>query len=177
MRVASGFMAAKHLFSAGAGRHLERDDMEIFSLGGKSTPAGTAHALAQQPEVAQARRMLDVGGGTGSFLSAALHANPELTGTLVELPEVAALARQKLANEPRAQVLDADVTRDELPTGHDLILVANLAHLLGEDDNRALMRRLHKAAAPGATLMLADFWTDPTGPDPPPAALMPGEVL
>jgi O-methyltransferase len=118
--------------------------------------------------------MLDVGGGTGSFLEAALQANPALTGTLVELPAVAAIARDKLSDEPRAEVLDADATRDPLPSGHDLILVANLVHLLGESDNRRLMRNLHE---PGATLMLVDFWTDPTGADPPAAALMSGEFL
>jgi hypothetical protein len=155
-------------------QRLDHDDMEIFSLGVESITAGSAHAIAAQPEIVQARRMLDVGGGTGSFLSAALHVNPELTGTLVELPEVAAIARTKLANEPRAAVVDADVLRDDLPSGHDLILVANLVHLLSDADNRALVRRLHE---PGATIMLADFWTDPTGTEPPPAALMAGEFL
>src|SRR5690242_11687762 len=165
---------AKALRGHAPPRSIADDEMEIFSLGVESITAGSAHAVAHQPEIAEARRMLDVGGGTGSFLEAALQANPALTGTLVELPAVAAIARHKLSDEPRAVVLDADATTDPLPGGHDLILVANLAHLLGESDNRRLMRNLHE---PGATLMLVDFWTDPTGADPPAAALMSGEFL
>jgi SAM-dependent methyltransferase len=158
-------------------RRIADDETEIFSLGVESITAGAAHAVAGQPEVASARRMLDVGGGTGSFLAAAFQANSALTGTLVELPEVAAIARHKLANEPRAEVLDGDAVRDDLPANHDLILVANLVHLLNELDNRELMRKLRSAAEPGATLMLVDFWTDATGTDPPAAAVMAGEFL
>lgn len=157
-----------------APRTIAEDETEVFSLGVQSITAGAAHAFAEQPEVASARRMLDVAGGTGSFITAALHANAELSGTLVELPEVAAIARRRLADEPRISVIDADAVHDELPAGHDLILVANLVHLLGDDENRALVRNLHE---PGATLMLVDFWTDPTGTDPVPAALMAGEFL
>ena len=157
--------------------HLTAEEVEVFSLGVESITGGTAHALSLQPEIGDARRALDIGGGTGSFLRAALHSNPELSGTVVELPSVAAIAERRLADEPRIDVIAADVLRDPLPGDHDLIIVANLVHLFDEQGNRTLMRRLREAASQGATLMAVDFWTDPTRTDPPAAALMAGEFL
>ncbi len=161
-----------------APRHsLTYDDTELFSLGVEAITGGSAHALSMQPEMADAHRVLDLGGGTGSFLLAALHTNPDLTGTVVDLPEVAAIAERRLQDEPRVEVVAADALRDPLPDGHDLIIVANLVHLFDEDGNRALMRRLREASPDGATLMAIDFWTDDSRTDPPVAALMAGEFL
>jgi hypothetical protein len=75
----------------------------------------------------------------------------------------------------RIDVVGADAVRDPLPGGHDVALVANVAHLLSPEDNRTLLRRLRAASEPGTRLLLVDFWTDATHTDPPFAALMAGE--
>jgi predicted nicotinamide N-methyase len=154
-----------------------RDDAELFGAGVEAITAGAAHVLAAQPEIARARRLLDVGGGTGSFLVAALHANAELEGTVVELPELAAVAKPRLASEPRASVAVADALVDPLPRDHDTLLAANLVHLFSEDQVRVLFAKLREAAAADATLLVVDFVTDSTGTEPPFAAIMAGEFF
>ncbi len=154
---------------------LGGEDARIFADGVEAITAGAAHALAAQPEIARARRLLDVGGGSGSFLAAALAAHPSLEGALVELPEVAAVAREKLAGVAGASVQVADVLQAPLPSGHDTMLVANLVHLFDEDQIQVLLSALREAAEPGATLLIVDFWTDPTHTEPAMAALMAGE--
>ncbi|MGI8628243.1 MAG: methyltransferase [Geodermatophilaceae bacterium] len=56
-------------------------------------------------------------------------------------------------------VLAGDVTTDPLPADHDAFLVANLVHYWSPDENKQMLTRMAQAAAPGARLMLADFWT------------------
>ena len=161
---------------AGAQRPVHEFDDEqtrIFAEGVEAITAPPAHALPDAHDWASRSRVLDVGGGTGSFLLALLDRHPHLSGTLVELPAVAAVARERLAG--RAEVVVADALTDPLPEGHDAFVVANLVHLLGTDGSRALLERLRKVAAPGAHVLLVDFWTDPTHSDPPIAALMAGE--
>ena len=46
--------------------------------------------------------MLDLGGGTGSFLLAVLRQHPTIEATLFELPAAVAVARQRLAGNPLA---------------------------------------------------------------------------
>jgi hypothetical protein len=154
---------------------LGGEDTRIFADGVEAITGGAAHALAAQPEIARARRLLDVAGGTGSFLAAAIAEHPSLEGTLVELPEVATVARDKLAGEARATVQVVDVLQEPLPRDHDTMLAANLVHLFGEDQIRLLLGALREAAEPGATLLIVDFWTDPTHTEPAIAALMAGE--
>jgi SAM-dependent methyltransferase len=157
-------------------RSLSSDDQRVFSEGVEALTAGPAGALAASYEWDRHERVMDVGGGTGSFLLAVRERHPRLAATLVERPEVAALARRRLAGTPIA-VVDGDALADPLPDGHDAVLIANVAHLLSPEDNRRLLERVRAVVPAGARLLLVDFWTDPHRVDPPFAALMAGEFL
>jgi chemotaxis methyl-accepting protein methylase len=75
----------------------------------------------------------------------------------------------------RIHVVAGDALSDELPGGHDVVLVANLARYWSTETNVELLRRIRVAVSPGAHLLLADFWTDPTHTQPLLAALLAGE--
>jgi hypothetical protein len=157
---------------------LTEDEAAIFSAGVEAVTAGSAHALAASGALAGCRRLLDVGGGTGSFLVAALQHDERLEGTLLEVEPVLSVARAGIESGPfadRIDVVGADALTDPLPRGHDAILVANVAHLLSPADNATVLRRLREVSDPGTHLLLVDFWTDATHTDPPFAALMAGE--
>ena len=71
-----------------------------FSSGVEAFSAGAALALAESYDFAYHRRVLDVGGGTGSFLISVLRRYTDLQGTLFELPGACAVARRHLSGEP-----------------------------------------------------------------------------
>jgi SAM-dependent methyltransferase len=159
---------------------FELDDelQQVVSAGIEAVLAGPAAALANSYDFAAHRRLLDVGGGTGSWSVAAVRAHPGLTATVLELPVVAAMARERVAAaglEGRIDVVEGDAMAGALPTGHDVVLVANLVHYWSPAQNRDLLGRIRAAAEPGARLLLADFWTDATHTSPVHAALMAGE--
>ncbi len=160
--------------------HLAEEEQRIFSEGVEAIQAGPAQALPTVYDFSPHRRLLDVGGGTGSWLSAILRHYPDLQATLFELPEAAALARRQLATDPATRqvaVVAGDFFADPLPGGHDAVLIANVAHLFSPEHNRALLRATRQTIPDGARLLLVDFWTDPTHTEPPFAALMAGEFL
>jgi ubiquinone/menaquinone biosynthesis C-methylase UbiE len=153
---------------------------QIFSTGVEAFTAPVAAALAGTYDFGRHRRVLDVAGGTGSFLVAVLKQHPGLQATLFELPGPCAVARQKLQNVPegkRISIVEGDVFKDSLPDGHDVVIVANAAHVFSAEHNAALMKSIRASVAAGSRLLLADLWTDPTYRQPPPAALMSGEFL
>jgi len=163
--------------------HFERfsaEEQRIFSEGVESFSAPMAAALAAAYDFGRHRRLLDAGGGTGSFLIAVLRRHAALKATLFELPGAAAVARQRLAREPegaRIDVIAGDMFKDPLPGGHDAVLVANTVHVLSVAHNLELFRHIRRHAASGTRLLLVDVWTDPTHTQPPAAPLMAGEFL
>jgi O-methyltransferase domain/Dimerisation domain len=161
------------------GKFDERQQ-EIFSAGVESFSGPGAAALATNYDFGHHRKVLDVAGGTGSFLVAVLKRHANLRGTLLELPGPCAVARQKLANLPegsRIDVIEGDVFRDPLPADHDALIVANTAHVFSVPHNLELMRKMRAGVQPRARLLLVDLWTDPSHTQPGPAALISGEFL
>ena len=105
------------------------------------------------------RRVLDVGGGDGSFLRALAPRAPGAELVLFDLPSVAEVARQRFAAaglDGRATVVGGDFTRDALPPGADLITLVRVLH--DHDDPRVerLLRAAHSALAPGGRLLVAE---------------------
>ena len=159
---------------------LTVEQQKIFSEGVEALTAGPAQALATQYDFGRHRRLLDVAGGTGSFLLAILLANPTLNGTLFELPKVAEIAERNLALSPvadRVSVTAGNAMENDLPKGHDVALLANIIHYFLPEQNVELVGRVRAAMEPGARLVLVDWWTDSGHTQPLPAALMAGEFL
>jgi ubiquinone/menaquinone biosynthesis C-methylase UbiE len=153
---------------------------QIFSAGVEALTAPVAAALATTYDFGGHRRLLDVGGGTGSFLLAVLRHYPALRGTLIELPGACAVARQRLSAEPertRIDIVEGDVFKAPLPSDHDVLLIANTIHVFSAAHNLELMRKTRATVQAGARLLLVDLWTDPAHIEPPAAALISGEFL
>jgi len=161
------------------GRFTE-EDQQIFSAGVEAITAGMATSLPEVYDFSPHRQVLDVGGGTGSFLLPLLRRYPALQATLFELPGACTVARQRLADKPegsRVAVVEGNFFTDPLPDGHDVMIVANTLHVLSVDSNLALLDKMHRHAAAGTRLLLVDWWMDPTRTQPTAAALISGEFL
>jgi SAM-dependent methyltransferase len=156
------------------------EEQPLYTAGVEAITAGTARALALTYDFSRHRRVLDLGGGTGSFLRAILGQHSALEAALYDSPTVAALARQRLGGNPfatRLRIVEGDFFTDPLPEDYDAVLIANVFHNFLPERNRALLQRVRACAPEGARLLLVDFWTDPTHTQPLTAALMAGAFL
>jgi hypothetical protein len=95
--------------------------------------------------------VVDVGGGTGVMLQAILAAHPHLRGTLFDLPQVVASAKQ----EERLDVIAGDIFEDPLPRG-DVYVLSQILH--GWPDDRALeiLARCVEAGEQGVRILLVE---------------------
>ena len=156
------------------------DQLQTFTTGVGALTAPTADALAATYDFSRHTSLLDLGGGTGSFVMAARTRYPLLQAAVLERPRSAPLARAALAASAAGtgvSVIEGDLLDGPIPTGHDVYLLANILHLFSPSKNQQLMSRVRDAAPVGARLLLVDFWTDSTRTEPTFAALMAGEFL
>ncbi|HEY5846720.1 MAG TPA: methyltransferase [Microlunatus sp.] len=157
---------------------IDDELVPIMSAGIQAATSGACHALPAAAGLRPGSRLLDIGGGTGSWAIALAAADPALTATVLELADVAAVAEDHVhasGNSDRIDVRVGDLREGDLPAGYDAFLLANVMHYYTPETNRDILKRIRAAAPSGAQLLLADFWTDSTHTQPLPAALMAGE--
>lgn len=156
------------------------EQQRIFSEGVEALTSSAARALATSYDFGQHRRILDLGGGTGSWLIPLLRQHGQLRATLVERVAVAEIARQRLAasvDPRRVEVVASDFLREPIPAGHDVILLAHVLHGFTPVQNLELLRRLRAVVPTGARLLLVDNWTDSTHTQPVLAPLFAAEFV
>lgn len=146
------------------------DELRDFILGMSNIAFLSAPDLLKHLDLARYRHFLDVGGGPGTYTITFLRACPELRATLMDMPPVVEIAREQVhaaGLDERVTFRPGDCTKEDLGEGYDLILISNLVHILGEAENRELVRKCHEALVPGGTLIIKDFLTDPGHTFPP----------
>jgi SAM-dependent methyltransferase len=157
---------------------LSPDLQRVASEGVEAVLAGPAHALPAAFDFGRHRRLLDIGGGTGSWSIAIARHYHHIQAAVLDVPATAELARSKVAAaglDSRISMVAGDATTSELPVGYDAFLLANLIHYFSPEQNQDLLRRVRRAARPGSALLLADWWTNPEHTQPRQAALMAGQ--
>ncbi|BBG02541.1 MULTISPECIES: methyltransferase [Pseudonocardia] len=111
-------------------------------------------------DLSAARCVVDVGGGDGGVLAALLTACPQLSGVLLDRPEVAGRAGAALRGAgvaDRVQIVGADFFEaGAVPQGADVYLLSRILHNWSDDRCRALLNALRVAAGPGGRVLVVE---------------------
>jgi demethylspheroidene O-methyltransferase len=125
--------------------------------------AGSQHLVADDILAAYAfarhRRILDIGGGDGTFLAHLARQVPGPDLILFDLPAVAQRAQTRFEAEGlsgRAEAVGGDMHRDPLPSEADLVTLVRVLHDHDDEAVRRLLARIRKALTPGGTLVIAE---------------------
>lgn len=124
-----------------------------------------AHQIVESIDTRGLRRVLDVGGASGTYTVAFLRANNELRATLLDLPSVIPLAKERLEAEgllERVDLVGADFEREELPSGHDMVFISAIVHQNDRIQNRDLFAKAYRALVPGGRIVIRDHVMDPS---------------
>ena len=104
-------------------------------------------------------RVVDLGAGTGLFSAMAAEALPDASFRLLDLsPDMLAQATARFAGTANGRIETRvfDLASDDLEGPWDLVISALAIHHLGDEDKRALFRRIHDALAPGGLFVNAE---------------------
>ena len=145
-------------------------DAAVFNQYMAQMPSREPSQIMRAYDFTQKRRLIDVGGGHGAFLIAALEANPQLRGGLFDLPKV--VSRAKAAFEAagvtdRCEIIEGDFF-EHVPAGGDVYLVSNILHDWDDERCVRILRNCRAAMGDSSALLVGEA-TLPEGNEPSPA--------
>lgn len=125
---------------------------------------GAAPAIVEAAELRDARSVVDVGGGHGELLAAALTAHPELRGRVFDLAHAEAGAKALFAArgvEARASFIAGDLFAEDPPAA-DVLLLKSVIHDWDDARSVAILRRCAAAIGERGRLVVVE----PPAPEP-----------
>ena len=105
--------------------------------------------------------ILDAGGGTGELAFALLRANPKLTATVMDLPEVVHLAKPPDDIKSRCRFVPGDLF-NEWPVRSDAVVLARVLHDWPDEDAERILSRAREAMPTDGTLYVVEMVLDGT---------------
>lgn len=138
----------------------DEESLRRFMAGMAAAPAERVERIVARclDRAPGAERVLDVGGGPGHM--ARRFVERGLRATLFDTPETVDFVREEydLAEVEGLELVGGDFTTDALPDGpFDVVLLSNVIHIYGPEDNRRLVAEASRVAAPGGVVAIQDF--------------------
>lgn len=107
-------------------------------------------------------KLMDVGGGSGAFLTAVAKAHPDMRCTLFDLPEVAPAAQDRFRREglgDRIGIVGGSFRESPLPRGADAITLVRVLYDHADETVALLLRRVLEALPPGGRVIVSEPMT------------------
>ena len=109
-----------------------------------------------------AHQLLDVGGGSGAFLTAVGQAYPELPLMLFDLPAVVPSAKERLEDAGilhRTEIVAGSFRDEDLPRGADLISLVRVLYDHSDDTVAALLADVYDTLPPRGRIVISEPMT------------------
>jgi SAM-dependent methyltransferase len=136
---------------------------EDFIMGMHSNSMAMAPRAAEEIDLGGRRKLLDLGGGPGTWSVHFVRANPRLTATVFDLPATRPFAEKTIA---RFGVSDhvtfhaGDFHEDELPCCYDVAWLSHILHGEGPESCQRIIEKTVDALEPGGLLLVHEFILD-----------------
>ena len=147
--------------------HLGEDEQRtrtfVMSMHGKAM--GIGRGVIPLLDLAGRKKLLDVGGGPGTFSVLIAQAFPEINCTVLDLPEIVKVATELIERQGAAsqvQVQAGDYHTAPFPPELDVVNFFGMLHQESAEDIRKLAHKAFAALKPGGVVHVMDMMTDDT---------------
>lgn len=128
-----------------------------------------APSIAKAVGLSEARTLLDVGSGAGTYSIHLCKEYPELSVTMFDLPGCLPVARQYIEEfglTDRIRQFAGNFKTDPIPGKYDAVFLSDILHYQTFEENQDLFRKLFGVLRPGGKIIVKDMFVneDPTHP-------------
>jgi len=151
---------------------------EVFNEANAIKAAGSHRAIVNAYDFSGIKTLTDVGGGLGALMAEILKANPNIEGTVLDIPSVIQKTREiikasSLGN--RLKAIECNFFKS-IPKGSDAYLLSNILHDWPDDKCIQILNNCRKAMNDDSELLVMEMMI-PLGNEPSIAKLLDLEML
>jgi len=135
----------------------------VMSMHGRAL--GIGRAVVPQLDLKGRKRLLDIGGGPGTYSVLIAQANPGIFCTVLDLPDIAAIAAELIEQQrmsDRVKTFPGNFRTTEFPSGNDAVIIFGALHQESAESVRGILKRAFDSLQPGGIIYVMDMMTDKT---------------
>jgi len=152
----------------------DKDKTRAFVYAMHERARGMSAVLPHGADFSGRQRLLDVGGGPGTYSMALIRQTPGLRATVLDRPGVLEVTREIVESHgfaDRIDLLPGDYLTSSFGSGYDAALLSGMMHRETPDSCRLLLRKTFDALVPGGLIVVSDVFYDDDRKSTPPFAL------
>ncbi|MFQ6114623.1 MAG: methyltransferase, partial [bacterium] len=129
----------------------------------------SARQVVEGLDLRAVKKMIDVGGGPGTYSMEFVRTSPRIRAVVFDLPEVVAITKeiiQQFEMADRIATKAGDYFVDEFGADYDLAFLSNIIHSNSMEDIIFLFKKVGKSLNPKGRIVVKDFFVNEnrTGP-------------
>lgn len=158
----------------------EPEEVADFIWGMHALARDLAPQVAAKLDLKRVKRLLDLGGGPGTYAIYFAKAKPDLQATVFDLPAPVKIAQENIARHgltARIDTLAGNFLKDDIGFGYDFIWISHILHSHDEEQCHLILNKAIRALNPGGTLAIQDFFLNDDGVSPVGAAMFSVHML
>jgi SAM-dependent methyltransferase len=143
-------------------RAVATDDArrEAFLMGMFNIASMQAPQIVEHIDLSQRRRLLDLGGGPGTYAIHFCLKNPRLEAVVFDLATTRPFAEKTIARyglSDRIRFLPGDFLADKISGDFDVVWLSQILHGDGPDDCHRIVAKAAEALQPGGEMLIQEF--------------------
>ena len=143
----------------------DEEGRESFLMGMFNMAMTIAPELVKTIDLSGRRHFLDLGGGPGTYAIHFCLNNPQLRGTVYDLPTTRPFAEKTIARfgmTDRIDFMEGNYLEEDITGTYDVAWLSQILHGEGPDDCRMIVKKAAAALEPGGLIMVHEFILDNT---------------
>ncbi len=157
-------------------KRIKKDPRQLknFINGMHGRAVTAAGLILNKLNLNNVRRMIDIGGGPGTYTLEWASRYLGLHAVIFDLSEVIPITKtyiKRYGLGSRVKTRAGDFHKDDLGKGYDLALLSNILQMYGDQANLQLLSKVYRTLVPGGRVVINGFFTDDSGTAPKEAAL------
>ncbi|HBA87877.1 MAG TPA: SAM-dependent methyltransferase [Geobacter sp.] len=138
---------------------------ESFLMGMFNLAMQLAPKIVPQIDLSGRRRLLDVGGGPGTYAIHFCKHNPDLDAVICDLATTRRFAEKIVAHfdlSDRIGFIAVDFEQEDLPEGFDIAWLSHVLHGVGPEACGSILKKTVAAVEPGGLILVQEFLLEDT---------------